>query len=48
MSTAEAVEERIRAALPGVSTYRARALAEAVARLVDTFRPDRVFLFGSQ
>jgi uncharacterized protein len=48
MSPVEAFEERVRTALPHVSSDRARAFAGVLARLVEVFRPDRVYVFGSQ
>jgi predicted nucleotidyltransferase len=41
-------EEQVRAALPHLSRGQVTKLACAVDRLVDAFRPDRIYVFGSQ
>jgi len=42
------VIERVRTALPDLSPSQAGELVRAVNRLVDRFRPDLIYVFGSQ
>jgi predicted nucleotidyltransferase len=44
----QSLERRIRQDLPHLDETEARALAEIVARLVDAYDPERVYLFGSK
>lgn len=48
MVIARRLEEQVRAALPHLSSRQVGELAGAVARLVGTFHPDRIYVFGSQ
>lgn len=42
------VAARIRSQLPHVTEEDARALARILDRLIDAYRPERVYLFGSK
>jgi predicted nucleotidyltransferase len=42
------LEERIRHELPHLSPHEVYDLARVVERLVETFQPERVYVFGSQ
>jgi uncharacterized protein len=42
------LEEQVHAALPHLAPGLLDELAGAVCRLVDTFHPDRIYVFGSQ
>lgn len=42
------LEEQIRRELPHLSPYEICELARVVERLVETFQPERVYVFGSQ
>ena len=48
MATAQGVEERVQKALPHLSAGQVEDLAHAVKRLVEAYRPDQVYVFGSQ
>ena len=48
MTIARRLEEQVRAALPHLPPHRVGELAGAVDRLVQTFHPDRIYVFGSQ
>ena len=48
MASIQRLEEQVRAALPCSSPSQANELVGAVERLVDTFHPERIYLFGSQ
>lgn len=48
MAIAAQREEQIRGALPHLSAARVSELARAVDRLVASFHPDQIFVFGSQ
>ena len=42
------LEERIRHELPHLTEKDARALAQIVARLIEAYEPERIYLFGSK
>lgn len=44
----EEIEQRVREAIPCLAQRQVSQLAGAVSRLVETFTPDRIYVFGSQ
>src|SRR3954452_11965885 len=48
MAVAEEIEQQVREAIPRLAQRQVSQLAGAVSRLVETFTPDRIYVFGSQ
>lgn len=48
VAVAEEIQQYVREALPGLAARQVSELAGAVNRLVETFTPDRIYVFGSQ
>jgi len=42
------LEERIRCELPHFAEEDTRALAQIIERLIDAYKPERIYLFGSK
>src|SRR5215211_5693437 len=48
MAVSAEIERQVRRALPHLAPRQSRELAVAVNRIVETFNPDRIYVFGSQ